>query len=180
MKVIISFVLLFVLVSCHEDPTYRDLAGNVMFSYLRQVHKEKGLVCAGFTSVVVPDIREFRMNYRLNKLNYNQSEARQLIVAVAEGFLKKVNLDVKIRPCLHEFPVTYKNLSLRIVFKTAQLERPSEQYVAYVLLQRGKIYFCNYNHDTEMLCDLGEEFYEDALELCGFNSCKNVVVGADL
>ncbi|MES2345134.1 MAG: hypothetical protein V4494_04265 [Chlamydiota bacterium] len=180
MKFTISFILLVALVSCHKESTPRALADEVMFSYLKQVRKEKNLAFFGFGATAASDVREFRMNYRLSKLNYNKLESRELIVSLAENFIAKVNLDEKIRPYLHEFPVTYKKLSLSITFATFHLERPSEQYVAYVLLQKGKIYFCNYNHDTEMLCDLGEEFYEDALELCGFNSCENVVMGTEL
>ena len=105
------------------------------------------------------------------KKRLNVDEARQLFIPLIEKLLSKINTDTNIKPYLHNYPFTSKNLciSLRLEEKNGKkVERP---YIADVRLMFGMVFYSVEDLNDDMLFEhVHEETYEEALKI--YNSEK--------
>ena len=80
--------------------------------------------------------------------------------------MKKYNINVKIRPFLHNFPFTLENMKISLSFEDESHKNQGEGYVAYAFIGKNRqIFYLGYDHKTEKLYDIHCEPYEKALEI---------------
>lgn len=72
-------------------------------------------------------------------------EARDIIVHVVEGFLKRVNNDPILPLYIADFPLSPENLCINIEFESYFIKFIDPLYVARVTLQCGIVYYYAYN-----------------------------------
>lgn len=68
-------------------------------------------------------------------------EARRLIVPVAEEFLAAINAHAEIANALVQFPFTWDNVSIDIVFVRPDRQSVFSPYVWFVSIQSGTLYY---------------------------------------
>jgi len=73
-------------------------------------------------------------------------------------------MNTSIRPYLHDYPFTWRNIELKISFYD-QNGRSIPGKLAYITTVNGIVYYLSYDKITEGLVDMHEEPYEEALRL---------------
>jgi hypothetical protein len=177
MRVLIIFIL-FVTVcfSCGRGSgcRYCDLADNLMNAYSKEVRKTKNLLLFGSGGSMTTDVRVLSPSYEYLG-NMDLCQARFLYIETVEGLIRKVNNNEEIRPYLHNYPFTEKNIALAIGFIDKQENRVKEGYIALVFMldnENGLIYYNIYNSETEMLETIYIEPYEEALKIVNEQKAK--------
>ncbi|GAB4188430.1 MAG: hypothetical protein Tsb0015_08450 [Simkaniaceae bacterium] len=86
-----------------------------------------------------------------------------IIINFSSVILKKINEEKIIRPFLINYPFTTKNIVLTLSFSNSLNSNANN--LAYALLTNNKIIYCAKNVEKNILVDLHEESYEDALKI---------------
>jgi hypothetical protein len=183
----ISFlsIFIFILLGCHKktvgeilekDPSYK-----VMLTFSEKIKTETNLILKGYGLNDVPKdykfingVANFNVSYLLTKDKEDEISiegARNLVVFVAENFLKTVNSDEKVIPNLDTYPITYNSININIHIEDKNRIHLG-QGVAIVHLWDGKIRYDGYkiNEYTGKFPADGnrhimlEENYADALK----------------
>ncbi len=180
------FVLIFIISGCHrktvreileKDPSYK-----VMLTFSEKMKTEDNLILTGYGLNNSLDrnyqfkngVANFSLSYLLTKNKEEEisiEEARNLIVFVAENFLKTVNSDQKVIPMLDVCPLTSDLLNITLHFEDENRIHLG-QGVSIVYLWGGKIRYEGYKirEYTGKYPAKGkhyvilEENYDDALE----------------
>ena len=103
------------LTSCHPSSKsehkldHAQLANRVLYSYSAYLKKEKNIQAVGLGGSMMDDI-EVLFFHLETPGEYSVAEARKIYVNVIEELLTKINGDAQIRPFLHNFPFTHKNV----------------------------------------------------------------------
>jgi hypothetical protein len=98
----------------------------------------------------------------------NIDDARAFYLEIVEGLINKANADEEIRPYLHNYPFTEKNMSIGLVFFNEKNDFMQDGFVASMTMldnENGLIYYRIYHPETEMLETIYIEPYEDALKI---------------
>jgi hypothetical protein len=178
-------VLACILFGCHEktvreilekDPSY-----NVMLTFSKKIRPETGLILRSYgLNHVSKDykskngVANFSISYSLTKNRGDKvsiEEARNLLVFIAENFLKTVNSDQKVIPMLDVYPLTSDLLKISLHFEEEN-RVDLGQGVAIVYFNHGKVKYQRFDiwDYTGKYPALGkhflihEESYADALE----------------
>jgi hypothetical protein len=123
---IISFFTL----SCsdHKNQTvnYEKIADKITIETAKNLKEEKNLFLIGIGGRMMHDIQMMGMSF-----NYYQkvdlSSARKLLVEAVETYLSNINNNQNIKPFLHEYPFTAKNVEVRIfIYEPDRSELPPE------------------------------------------------------
>lgn len=166
MKILYAFLLL--CCSCHHEIDHGDLAVTAMRSYAKQVRKEFGFELSAFGGCMMNDIEIFEVTFARND-KVTVDEARRLIVQISEGFIAKINADEKIRPYLHNYPITQKNVRFHLSFAATRAEPPGNSFVYYVSSTNGKIFYDSFDNsiprDDQQIVSLANEPYDEALKI---------------
>jgi hypothetical protein len=164
MKKTIVFAFLFILSACHQDES--DLAHAQFSRYSKKAYKEKGLVLEGCGGSMMTDIKELMLSFASPE-HLTLDQTRRLVVQTLDEFLNQVNADEKIRPRLHNYPFTPKNIALSIGFRD-QGKRPPREYIAYVHLSEGTVYYHHWDAtraEYDQFCDPYKESINDAIKI---------------
>ena len=98
------------------------------------------------------------------KLDLEQT--RQLFISLIQNLLKKINSDTRIKPYLHNYPFTSKNLCLSLHFVDKKDDNVLPPYIGMVRLMFGKVFYSLQSLKDEMLFEhIHEETYEEALKI---------------
>lgn len=129
-----------------KDPSYK-----VMLTFSEEIKKETNLIltCYGYNNCLdknyhhINEVANFSLSYLLTKSKEEEisiEEARNLVVFVAENFLKTVNSDTKVIPMLDVYPLTSDSIRVSIHFEDENRIHLG-QGVANVRLRRGEIVY---------------------------------------
>lgn len=147
-----------------KSPKYCTLSDEIFFKYNNKL-KEKGLYLEGFGGAFMDDIKEIGAYYVTFK-PMTVEDARLLYIEVVEGILKVYNDNEIIRPFLHNYPFSFKNLKIRIEFDDECHCFRSGGLVAAIFPNKGcNIVYMTYDLQKQELVDLYSEPYETALEI---------------
>lgn len=92
-------------------------------------------------------------------------EARLFIVEKAEAYMKVVNEDKEVRPYLHNYPFTARNLQLSFYFRDKNYKLISESYISSVRVNTGRVFYERRNPGEDWGRTIHTESYEQALAL---------------
>jgi len=150
-------------ISCSFEKSYSFMADHIFKEFAKEMKQEKGLeLCSTGGSMPNRDVKSVDMGFSFN-YQLDISEARNLYIQTLSKLLNKINKDKIIRPYLHQYPATWENVHLGIVF---HFDRNLEtQKVALMTNVNNRLYFSTRDPETNRLKDLHEESIEDALRI---------------
>ena len=85
--------------------------------------KKKGLRSSGTGASLRGGVENISIDFDKNEL-VNIPQARKLFIEIADIFIDTINQDKVIRPYLHDYPSTDRNIVLMISFKDNNGKRP--------------------------------------------------------
>jgi hypothetical protein len=144
---------------------YCDLAHQVMNKYSKKIKKSDGLQLIGSGGRMPEDVEAMIVHY-VSYDKHNVESARRLLVKGVEGLILETNLDKKIRPFLHNYPFTHRNVDFTINFYGSDGSFMNKPYLSGVcLLENGNVYYNVWNAESRKLEDFHDETYEGALRI---------------
>jgi hypothetical protein len=134
-----------------------------MSEYIKEVRTEYG---------VYPDIIGGGFADRINEIeiglvahqNFDINNSRKLAIALSKKLLKKYNDNEKARPFLKNYPFNDKNITIYLTFRNRN-EYVDFDYVAFVLVADGKIYYNKRDKVKNRFVEIYEEPFEKALKI---------------
>ena len=93
------------------EPDYEKIADGITVKTAEKLEQEHGLILVGIGGQMMHDIQMMSMSFFLYH-EVSLEEARKLIVYSVEEYLSNINSNEKIRPYLHEYPFTAKNVEV--------------------------------------------------------------------
>lgn len=126
--------------------------------------KKKGLRVSGTGASLRGGVEKISIFFQKKDLA-NISQARKIYIEAAEIFISTINQNKVIRPYLHDYPCTDRNIVFLISFKDENGNRPAENYVALVSLSNGIIFYSTYNHQKGEFVKTHQEPYQEALKI---------------
>ncbi|MBI5346932.1 MAG: hypothetical protein HZB76_07315 [Chlamydiae bacterium] len=168
MRIIFFTVFLIFMVGCsdHKSSDYEPskrakIEHEVSVKTVKEICQNKNLKCIGFGGGDVYDIRMLSLSFKTHG-KVNVDEARELIVYCAELFLSNINANEKMRPLLHNFPFTRKNIEIRI-FSETEPSNDYPLYISYAAAIEGVVTYYK-NNQFDRLEQFYQETYEEALK----------------
>src|SRR3989344_4332350 len=111
--VMISF--LFGCSSFYQSPRYIKLAHKITEKTAKKLKEQKNLYLIGTGGQMMHDIQMMMMGFNFYKV-VDIETARQLLVESVEEYLSVINSNKEVRPYLHNYPFTAKNIEIVIYF----------------------------------------------------------------
>ena len=166
MKIILLLLITLpmVIMSCFAVGKHCQFADDVMHSYSKKMKKEKDLDAFGMGGELMTNVKSFSLTY-VSERKVNIVEARFLIVECIEDLLKDINDYKEIRPYLNDYPFTAKNLEFGIMFMKSNGDFIQDNYLSDVSLSQGNVYYGIQPPNVNILKDIYEETYEEALRI---------------
>lgn len=161
-------IVLFFMFSCscnnHQFPYYERLADQITAKTAKKLRKEKNLYLIGTGGRMMDDIKMMAMAF-----NYYHAvdleNARELLLYAAKEYLSAINSNDKLRPYLHDYPFTDKNIEISIYFFNQDGTHVSLQNINVASADEGVLsYYVDYP-DKYTLKLIHRESYEDAANL---------------
>lgn len=152
-------------IGCSQTEDYEVLATRIESQTAKQLKKEKGLIPIGNSGQMMGNIKSIGLSFNYYHL-LNLEEARELLVYAGKTFLKNINENKEIRPYLHNYPFTSKNIELVIFICQANGSEPTVGNLSVLTLIRGSLTFKLSAPSKFAHCPiLHEETYETGLEI---------------
>ena len=108
------------------------------------------------------DIQMMAMSFYLYH-EVDLKEARELLVYIINEYLSEINSNIEIRPFLHEYPFTAKNVEIRIWAYNPDGSKLSPEKIYYISNIKGRLrYYIRGSDPREAIC---EETYAEASKL---------------
>ena len=164
MKKVIIFLLL-ICSSCISLPEdYTQIATKIQRETASQLEKEKGLWAIGDSGQMYNDIQTMGIEFEYFHL-VNLEEARELLVYAIQVFLHNINSNKEVRPFLHNYPFTTKNIEITIWIYQKSGKNPHQGNIECITLYQNKLtYKLTAPSKFELWPILHEETYAEALE----------------
>ena len=167
MKLFFCFGVMLSMVSCSffdQQSDYGRIARGITAKTADKLEEEKGLICVGTGGQMMNDIQMMMMGFQFFQV-VSIDTARQLLVDAVEEYLSAINTNKKVRPYLHNYPFTAKNVEIVIYFRNSDGHDvpPGKLYIAEAN-QGEMIYYIDYPEKHTMK-SIHEETYEEALKI---------------
>ena len=145
----------------NEEPDYEKIADNITHNTALKLRKEKDLIPIGSGGRMMDDIKKMMLAFHYYK-QVDIPTARRLLVYCVDEYLSDINTNEEVRPYLHNYPFTTKNIEIELYFyKEDRRDVPLGQILAAVA-NEGRVSF--YIHNKEgRLTTIHEETYEEAV-----------------
>lgn len=174
MKYIISIVLSLCLISCSTEINYETLADKVTDKTAFKLKKEKGLHLFGIGGQMMGDIQLMSMSFQFFQ-ELTLQEARKLLVSTIQEYLSEINSDKELRPYLHSYPFTEKNITIKIFIQNRKENTNALESIDYISSINGILTYYlpdnPHDHSDRILC---RESYEEALKKLQEKPLENV------
>ncbi|MGB7127855.1 MAG: hypothetical protein WBD50_02035 [Candidatus Rhabdochlamydia sp.] len=113
------------------------------------------------------DIQAMHMSFHFYQ-EVDLKEARELLVYAISEYLLDINSDEEIRPYLHEYPFTSKNVEIRIWIYKPDGTCPSLDKIDYISAIDGILTYYLDLPETYSRQAICKETYEEALKAISF------------
>ena len=158
----VFFALMF---GCSQAEDYPTLARQVRSQTTNQLEKEKNLFCVGTGGQMMGDIQAMEIVFQYFHL-VNLEESRELLVHAIRTFLKNINDNKELRPYLHNYPFTTKNIEIMIWILQPDGNYPPQGSIEFIALKKNILSYKLVQ--PAKFADwpiLHEETYEEALKV---------------
>lgn len=144
---------------------YGQLAQKEMNAHSDEMCRKYGFEVAGTGGSFTTDIRSVYLMY-VCKQHLSLQQARRLYVSVVEDLVTRLNANRNIRPFLHEYPITGKNIEIDLSFENRDGTSFKNNEVAFISNMDGKgiVYYVS-QEGSDRIEILHRESYEEALRI---------------
>lgn len=151
------FLILWVLMtSCSRDPTHVALADSLIKSYGKEVYNSDQLTLVASGGGFKGGVQKIEIELAGSQ-QLTIEEARPFFLKNVERLLTTFNADPSIRPFLHRYPLTFKDIHLGISFLDLQGNNVKPPFITYATLNNGKISYAIYDLKSDTLQVVSEE-----------------------
>ena len=169
MKHLCLSLLMYVLTSCSRESMEDKLSDRHMSAFGKEVQKTDNLYLVGTGGSARYGIDKLSLTF-ISPTTPTIEEARSLYLDIMNRFINRINEDEEIHPYLIDFPVTYRDVNLKIGFTGLPLQHMAD-YVTGVV-KGGDIkkfedhYICYFKYDyTQQRVDMAfAELFEEIVE----------------
>ena len=146
------------------EPDYEQIADTITAKTAKKIKAEKNLIPIGTGGGMLGDIYMMAISFDYyQEVDFNT--ARQLLVYCVEEYLSAINSDEKVRPYLHNFPFTAKNIEIRIFFSTPDNDDVPLGSICVAASIKGRVDYDIKAPINLKLETIREETYEEALKI---------------
>ena len=132
----------------------KKIADTITEKTAEKLKEQKNLYLVTTGRVTKDDIRMMLMGFHLYQ-EVDLKEARELLIYAVNEYLLDINNNEEVRPCLHEYPFTAKNVEIRI-----WIYKPDSIKISYISAIDGILTF-DLPETRQTIC---KESYEEALQ----------------
>ncbi len=164
MKYLFFSIIIICLSSCGGGKSYSHMVDPIFASYGKEMKKKRGYWVMG-TGGSMPneEVKSIFISF-VGIYKVDIQSARRMYIEVVEGFIKKVNDDKTIRPYLHDYPATSKNMDIFLGFAEESTKKSVKPpYIAFVFCYNDMIYYNIYENSE--FKEVFDEPYEVALKI---------------
>ncbi|MES2200190.1 MAG: hypothetical protein V4489_08495 [Chlamydiota bacterium] len=136
----VQCVLLLICMSSFSAMEYEDVANEITRKTIQKVAREKKMSAIGIGGGMLGDIYKMSISFQFFHPT-TQMEARQLLVDVVSTYLQEINSNQKIRPYLHDYPFTAKNVQIDIWIKNPDRSDVAFNQIDYMVALSGELYY---------------------------------------
>ena len=153
------------------EPNYEKIADGITAKVAKKIRNEKKLFPIGTGGGMRGDIKMMAISFKYQQ-EVDIPTARELLVYCVEEYLNAINADEKVRPFLHNFPFTAKNIEIRLFISTPENGNVPFGKICCAGAIEGRVDYDVRNATTERLEIIFEETYEEALKIVQQNKSK--------
>ncbi|PCI76478.1 hypothetical protein COB21_04300 [Candidatus Aerophobetes bacterium] len=162
--------MLFGTFSCgHQSPRYVKIAHKITDDTAKKLAKEKNLVLIGTGGGMMHDIQMMAMSFNFYH-EVNLQEARELVVYAIREYLSDINSNEKVRPYLHNYPFTAKNVEVRIFLYEPDRNTLPPGKIHCISATHGSISYYVRGSEKYSRKNICEETYEQALKMVSLDT----------
>jgi len=163
-KYVVAIAVFSFLVVCfflgHSEQDYEKIADKITDKTGKKLKAQKNLYLAGTGGQMMDDIQMMAMSFDYYQ-EVDLKTARKLIVYATNEYLSAINNNTEIRPYLHEYPFTAKNIEVNIFIYKPDKSKLSPEKIYCIDCMKGRIeYYVRLNPREAIY----EESYEEALQ----------------
>ena len=160
--------MVFCLFGCspnYQIPDYEKIADRITEKTAKKLQQQKKLRLVGTGGKMMHDIQAMHMGFYYYQ-EVDLQTARELIIYAIDEYLSEINNSKEIRPYLHEYPFTAKNVEINIwIFKPDRTHPPLDK-IYCISARNGTLhYYLDLPETYSELC-ICEETYEEAKSKC--------------
>ena len=149
----------------YQSPRYVKLAHKITEKTAKQLKEQKNLFLAGTGGGMMNDIQMMAMGFDYYQ-EVDLASARELVLYTLDKYLMNINNNVEVRPYLHDYPFTAKNIQIRIwIYNPDRSELPLDKIYCITAID-GMLEYYTRSDPYHPIC---EETYEEALQKANLN-----------
>jgi hypothetical protein len=148
-----------------QMPNYEKMADKTTGRTAEKLKKEKRLILIGIGGRMMDDIQMMAMSFNYYQ-EVNLEQARKLLIYVINEYISDINNDQDVRPYLHEYPFTSKNVEIRIFIYGPDRRKLPPEKIGYISSIDGVLEYYTRADDDHPIC---RETYAEALSEIAFS-----------
>jgi hypothetical protein len=148
----------------YQFPDYEKIADKITEKTAKKLKKQRSLCVIGTGGQMMHDIQMMAMSFNY----YHEVDlkvARELIIYAINEYLADINNNKEVRPYLHEYPFTAKNVEIRIAIYKPDGTSPPLDKIFYISAINGNLTYYRDLPETYSMQAMCKETYEEALKL---------------
>jgi hypothetical protein len=145
-------------------PDYEKIANNITERTAKKLEAQKNLCLVGTGGKMMNDIQAMDMSFYYYQ-EINLKKARELIVYAISEYLLAINSNTEVRPYLHEYPFTAKNVEIDIWICEPNGAYPPLDKIYYISAIDGNLTYYLDLPETYSRQAICKETYEEALKI---------------
>ena len=173
MKLVFYFGVMITMFSClfgcsvsgyQSTVDYEKIADKITANTAKKLQEQKKLCLIGTGGGMMHDIQRMNMSFQFFQ-EVDLKEARDLVVYATKEYLEDINSNEKVRPYLHNYPFTAKNITIRIFICKPGGYDVSPGEITIAAANKGNLsYYIDYP-EKHTIKKIYKETYEEALKL---------------
>lgn len=152
----------------YESPRYVKLAHEITEKTAKKLKAQKNLYLAGTGGQMMNDIQMMMMGFDLYEV-IDIETARQLLVDSVQEYLSAINSNEEIRPYLHNYPFTAKNVEIVIYIYNPDGSQVPLDKITIAAANQGRVVYYVDDPQKHTIKTIHEETYEEALHELALN-----------
>ncbi len=153
--------------SWHSLPDYEKIADDITEKTAQKLKEKKNLYLVGTGGRMMNDIQMMAMSFDYYQ-EVDLKKARELLVYAVNEYLLDINNNEGIRPYLHEFPFTAKNVEIRIWIWKPDRSKPLSEKIYYISAINGVLSYYIRGLEEYSRLAICKETYEEALQAISY------------
>jgi hypothetical protein len=146
----------------NKVPKYEKISNKIVAESSKEIAEKYNLTIIGDGGSMMDDVKMLALSFNCDQPR-NIEEARKLTVNCMNMFLENINKNESIRPYLHNYPFTEKNIEIMIFFRDKNEYRPAPPLIANITSTNGVIYY--YIDKNNRYSDFHSESFSNAVQI---------------